>query len=100
MHKSWIFDITLIQKNVNYIPTIIWTELNGISGGSQTIVAVRQFTTESLSKSWALLCEQRGRAGVNIELMIGTKDDIDRCRHTVKRGLKVGPGETLPQVLL
>lgn len=28
--------------------------------------------------------------------MIGTEDDIDRWRNTVKRGLKVGPGEAPP----
>lgn len=40
-----------------------------------------------------LICEPPHIRGVNIEIMIGTEDDIDRWRTTVKRGLKVGPGE-------
>lgn len=41
-------------------------------------------STESLSGDWASLCVPpriRGRAGVNIELMIGAEDDIDRWRE-------------------
>lgn len=54
--------------------------------------------TESLSQNWALFCEPLRIGGVNIEIMIGTEDDIDRWRNTVKRGLKVGPRETLLQI--
>lgn len=54
--------------------------------------------TKSLSQNWALFCRLLQIRGVNIEIMIGTEDDIDRWRNTVKRGLKVGPRDTLLQI--